>query len=165
MCFTCTFIAYLAGKSCLVLATFEKMLLHCRNSSRDRTRRAGSTTTPSYPAKSHLFRSTGVQNSLSWNEVFNFLKVQSGQIGSAWEWFHWIGLKRTSTAIGFLFFIFYFKYLIRVQSSEPLHAKINSTSCLFRSWFACAQTTIFSAEQCSKNAGETSIVRWITACE
>jgi hypothetical protein len=44
--------------------------------------------------------------------------------------------------------------LIRVQSSEPIHAKINPTSCLFGSWFACAQTVIFSAEPCSKNAGE-----------
>jgi hypothetical protein len=27
---------------------------------------------------------------------------------------------------------------IRVQSYEPLHAKMNLTSCLFGSWFACA---------------------------
>jgi hypothetical protein len=40
-------------------------------------------------------------------------------------------LKRTSTAIGFLFLIFDLEYLIRVQSSEPLHAKVNQTSCLF----------------------------------
>ncbi len=39
------------------------------------------------------------------------------------------------------------------------------TSCLFGSWFSCAQTGIFSAEPCSKNAGETSFVRWITAGE
>jgi hypothetical protein len=52
--------------------------------------------------------------------------------------------------------------VIRVQSSEPLHAKMNPTSCLFGSQFACAQTAIFSAKLCSKNAGETSIVLWIT---
>jgi hypothetical protein len=34
---------------------------------------------------------------------------------------------------------------------------------LFGSWFGCAQSVIFSAEPCSKNAGETSIVLWITA--
>jgi hypothetical protein len=52
-------------------------------------------------------------------------------------------LKRTSTALGFLFFIFDLEYLIRVQSSEPLHAKMNPTSCLFGSRFACAQTSLF----------------------
>jgi hypothetical protein len=44
------------------------------------------------------------------------------------------------------------EYLIRVQSSEPLHAKMNPT--LFGSQFAYAQTVIFSAEQCYKNRGE-----------
>jgi hypothetical protein len=34
-----------------------------------------------------------------------------------------------------------------------LHAKMNPTSSLFESWFACAQTETFSAEPCSKNAG------------
>jgi hypothetical protein len=60
-------------------------------------------------------------------------------------------LKRTSTAIVFiLFFIFDLEYLIRVQNSEPLHAKINPTSCLFGSRFACAQTAIFSAHRAPK---------------
>ncbi len=44
--------------------------------------------------------------------------------------------KRTSTAICFYFLIFDLEYLIRVQSSEPLHAKMNPTSCLFGSRFA-----------------------------
>jgi hypothetical protein len=60
--------------------------------------------------------------------------------------------------MGFLFFIFDLEYLIRVKSSEPLHAKMNPISYLFGSRFACAQTVIFSAKQCSKNEGETSIV-------
>jgi hypothetical protein len=68
-------------------------------------------------------------------------------------------LKRTSTAIDFLFFIFDHEYLIRVQSSEPIHAKMNPTSCLFGTWFACAQTSIFSAKPSSKNVVETSISR------
>jgi hypothetical protein len=42
---------------------------------------------------------------------------------------------------------------------------MNPTTYLFGSRFACAQTAIFSAEPCSKNAGETSIVLWITARE
>jgi hypothetical protein len=82
---------------------------------------------------------------------------ESGTIGYA--------LKRTSTAIGFLFFIFDLEYLIRVQSCEPLHAKMNPTSCLFGSQFVGAQTTIFSTEPCSKNAGEILIVLWFMAPE
>jgi hypothetical protein len=74
-------------------------------------------------------------------------------------------LKRTSTAVGFLFYIFDLEYLIRVQSSETLYAKMNPISCLFGSRFACAQTAIFSAEPSSKNAGETPVVLWITARE
>jgi hypothetical protein len=38
---------------------------------------------------------------------------------------------------------------------------MNPTTHLFGSLFACAQTAIFSAKPCSKNAGETSIVLWI----
>jgi hypothetical protein len=34
---------------------------------------------------------------------------------------------------------------------------------LFGSQFACAQTAIFFAELCSKNAGEISIVLWVAA--
>ncbi len=40
-------------------------------------------------------------------------------------------MKRTSTVIGFLFFIFDLEYLIRAQSSEPIHTKMNPTSCLY----------------------------------
>ncbi len=52
--------------------------------------------------------------------------------------------KRTSTAIYFIFFIFDLEYLIRVQSSEPLHAKMNPISCLFGSRFAYLQAAILS---------------------
>ncbi len=44
----------------------------------------------------------------------------------------------------FLFFIFDLEYLIRVQSSEPLHAKMNPTSCLLGSRFAYLQAAILS---------------------
>ena len=74
-----------------------------------------------------------------------------------------VGLEKTSTAKGFLFFIFYLENLVRVQSSALLHAEMNPTSCLFGSRFACAQTAIFSPEPCSKIAGKTSIVLWIMA--
>jgi hypothetical protein len=60
----------------------------------------------------------------------------------------------------FLFFIFDLEYLIRVQSSKPLHAKRPLILLLV----ACAQTTIFFAEPCSKNAGETSVILWVAAC-
>ncbi len=93
------------------------------------------------------------------------LKVPSGQIESAWEWYHWIGLQKDIDRYRFFIFYFWSEYLIKVQSSELLHAKMNPTSYLFGSRFACAQTAIFSAEPCSKNSGETSIVLWITACD
>jgi hypothetical protein len=35
---------------------------------------------------------------------------------------------------------------------------MNQTSYLFGSRFACAQTTIFSTEPCSKNAGDTFVL-------
>jgi hypothetical protein len=81
----------------------------------------------------------------------------------AWEWYHWIGLEKDINRYRFLIFIFDLEYFLRVLSSELLHAKMNPTSCLFRSLFACAQTAIFSAKRCSKNVGETSIVLWFTA--
>jgi hypothetical protein len=69
-------------------------------------------------------------------------------------------MRVASSAIGFLLFIFELENLIRIQISELLHAKMNPTNkqyvgptyCLFGSQFACSQ-----------NAGETSIVLWITA--
>ncbi len=96
------------------------------------------------------------------------LKVPKGTLRP--DWFcmrvdHWIGLKKDINR--YRFFIFYFDLgcLIRVQSSKLLHAKMNATSCLFRSRFACAQTAIFSAKPCCRNEGETSIVLLITTCE
>ncbi len=86
--------------------------------------------------------------------------VWPGQTGSAWEC-HWTGLEKDR----YRFLIFYFWSWIFDQSSNfwGLHAKMNPTSYLFWSRFACVQTTIFFAEPCYKNAGETSIVLWITA--
>jgi hypothetical protein len=80
-----------------------------------------------------------------WIQLWRF-KGTVGQIGSAWEWYHWIGLEKDINCYRFLFFIFGLDYLIRVRSSESLHAKMNPTSYLFGSRFACAQTAIFSAE-------------------
>jgi hypothetical protein len=70
-------------------------------------------------------------------------------------WYHGIGLEKDINHYRFFIFIFDLEYLIRVQSSEPLHAKMNPTSCLFGSWFAFAQTAIFSAAPCSKNGEAT----------
>ncbi len=65
----------------------------------------------------------------------------------------------------FWFYHFSFEYLNRLQSSEPLHTKMNPTSCLFESRFVWAQTAIFSAEPCSKNVEESTKVLWIMARE
>ncbi len=51
---------------------------------------------------------------------------QSDQIGSAWEWYHWTGLKRTSTATCFL--IFYFWSWIFEKSSKLWAASYKNES-------------------------------------
>jgi hypothetical protein len=70
--------------------------------------------------------------------------------------------KRTSTAICFQFFIFDLEFLKQFQSSEPLHAKRPLILLLVGSRFACAQAVIFFAKPYSINAGEATIVLWIT---
>ncbi len=70
-------------------------------------------------------------------QFFLFFKgIPSSQIGSAWEWYHWIGLEKDINHYRIFVFLFWswILYMIRVQSSEPLHAKMNQTSCLFGSW-------------------------------
>ena len=44
------------------------------------------------------------------------LKVPSGQIGSAWEWYHWIGLEKDINR--YMFFIFYFWSWIFYKTSK-----------------------------------------------
>ncbi len=94
------------------------------------------------------------------------LNVLSSQIGSAWEWYHWIGLEKNINF--YRFFIFHFWSWIFNKSSKFWAASCKNESnllYLFGSRFACSQTAIFSAEPCSKNAGKTSIVLWIIAGE
>ncbi len=107
----------------------------------------------------------GITNTLSLLQlqISLGLKVPLVQIGSAWEWYRWIGLEKKINCCRVFIFYFLLEYLIRVQSSEPFHAKMNSTSCFFGSRLVCAQTAIFSAEPCQTYAWETSIVLWITA--
>ncbi len=45
--------------------------------------------------------------------------VPSGQIGSAWEWYHWIGLEKDINRFRVLIFWFHFEYLKRLHSCEP----------------------------------------------
>ncbi len=87
------------------------------------------------------------------------LQVPSGQIGYAWEWYHWIGLEKDINSYKFFnFFIFDLEYLIRVQKvlSHFMQKWIQSPACLDHGLH-------FSAKPCSKNMGDTSIVLWITA--
>ncbi len=69
------------------------------------------------------------------------------------------------SAIDFWFLNLSCEFLKKLQSSEPLHSKMNPSSCLFGSRFVWAQTAIFPAEPCSKNAGKSTIILWITARE
>jgi hypothetical protein len=43
---------------------------------------------------------------------------------------HWIGLEMNINRYIIFIFYFSFEYLKRLQSSEPLHTKLNPTSCL-----------------------------------
>jgi hypothetical protein len=72
----------------------------------------------------------------------------------------------TSSAIGFWFFNFTLEYLKRLQSSEPLHTKMNPTSCLFGSRFAnpvflLAGALLFDEKNPPKCS---SILVWIAGC-
>jgi len=113
---------------------------------------------PWLPVLGHTSQNSGVT-------IIKILKVPSGQIESAWEWYHWIGLKKSSSAIGFWFLIWVMNFLKKLWSCNPLHSKMNSTSCLFGSRFVWAQTATFSAESCSKNARKSTFVLWITTRE
>jgi hypothetical protein len=62
-------------------------------------------------------------------------------------------------------FNFSYEFLKKLQSSEPLHSEMNPTLCLFGSRSVWAQTALFSAEPCSKNAEKTTIVLCFTARE
>ncbi len=59
------------------------------------------------------------------------LKVPSGQIGSTWEWYHWIGLKKNFNR--YMFLIFYFWSWIFEKTSKFWAASCknesNPTSC------------------------------------
>ncbi len=55
----------------------------------------------------HILRSASFSAFLSQLFSVFYLKVPSGQIGSTWEWYHWISLEKDSNRYGFLIFKFY----------------------------------------------------------
>ncbi len=57
--------------------------------------------------------------------MFGILKVPSGQIGSTWEWYHWIGLERDINLYRF------FNFLI---SFLNIWKDFNVLSCLMKKW-------------------------------
>ncbi len=61
--------------------------------------------------------------------VRRHLKVLSGQIRSAWEWYLWIGLDKDINRFWFL--NVYLEFLKIIKSSEPLHTKIHLISSFF----------------------------------
>ncbi len=100
-------------------------------------------------------------------KFFCYLKVPSGQIGSSWDWYHWIGLEKDINRYRFLIFFskISFEYLKRLQSSEPLHTKmtliilfVGITGCMGTNRNLFRQTVL-------QNAGESTIVLRITARE
>ncbi len=87
------------------------------------------------------------------------LKVPSGQIGSTWEWYHCIGLEKNINR--YWFFNFTLEYLKRLQSSEPLHAKMNPTSCCL---FDHSLHRILSTYWLANPPKCCSILVWIAGC-
>ncbi len=88
----------------------------------------------------------------------NNLKVRSGQIGSAWEWYHWIGIEKNINRYMFLIFLISllniwkdFKVLSRFIQNE-------STSCLLglrfvrNPFFLLAGALFFDDKICQRNA-------------
>ncbi len=59
------------------------------------------------------------------------LKILSGQIGSAWEWYHWIGLEKDINRYGF---IFYFWSWIFDKSSKFWASSCKKESNLLLFW-------------------------------
>jgi hypothetical protein len=62
------------------------------------------------------------------------LKVPSGQIGSAWEWYHWIGLKKNINRYRFTVLFFYFWSWIFDKSSKFWTASCKNESILLLVW-------------------------------
>jgi hypothetical protein len=76
-------------------------------------------------------------------------------------------LKKTSSAIGFLFLIFGFEFLKRLQSSEPLYTKMH-LNLLLVAWDDGLYGHIpqsFPPNPFSKIAEDSTIFLGITACE
>jgi hypothetical protein len=60
----------------------------------------------------------------------------SGQIRSAFEWCHWIGLDKDINRYSFvIFLILLWNIKKKFQSLEPLHTKMPPTSCFFSTRF------------------------------
>jgi hypothetical protein len=53
----------------------------------------------------------------------SYLKVPSSQIGSTWEWYHWIGLEKDVNRYRFWFFYLTLEYLKILQSSSRFMQK------------------------------------------
>ncbi len=68
---------------------------------------------------------------------FYTVKVPSGQIRSAWEWYHWIGQEKGINHYRFLIFLL-------TLNSEPLHTKIHLIILLLRqAGFMCTNHNLF----------------------
>ncbi len=72
-----------------------------------------------------------------------YLKVLSGQIWSAWKWYHWIAQGRTSIAIYFNFFKFKLEFFIVFKVLIRFIQKYLQTSYFLGSRVVCVQTAIF----------------------
>ncbi len=83
------------------------------------------------------------------------LKIPSGQIGSAWEWYHWIGLEKDINH-------YIFEKTSKFWATSCKKAS-NPPDCSVRGLHVLKPQSFLPNRACSKNAGEISIVLWISA--
>jgi hypothetical protein len=120
-----------------------------------------------------IFRSTTLRQIGGDGADFNFgltapLKVlPSGQIRSAWEWYHWIGLKKDINHDRFL--IFLFQFCIFEKTSKFWAASyINESNLLLVRIMVCAESFLpicWCTFICWKNPPKCYIIlTWIAEC-
>jgi hypothetical protein len=88
-------------------------------------------------------------------------KVKPGQIGSAWEWSHWIGLKKSSTAISFWFWIL--EKFSKFWAAS--HENASNPPSYSAHGLHVHKPRSFPLNRAPQKARKSTIVLWITARE
>ncbi len=91
------------------------------------------------------------------------LKVPSGQIGSAWEWYHWIGIKKDINRYMIFFWSWIFEKSSKIWAASyknESNPRLAGTTVCLESFLPIAWRTFI----CWKNPKCCSILVWIADC-